>query len=378
MKKHRVKIILCLFFATIGLITLEFVGRARFRSDLKLVFNTDHRLQPVAGEINSDSLRSRREADAFDPAGLNILVLGDSFVYGWNLPAEQAFPQQFEALARAAHPELEIRVANAGWPSSSPYLALRLLKEVGRKYHPDVVLFCLDMTDFQDDIKYKHLIERDRLIYKGLSVAPGLITVLKKTLASRRLQNTGWHEAVFDMPADRFFATSRPLEESRPWLATTQATIDELHRFTRDELGARFVLVVLPRSYQYSDRECPDNWERDDYEPLGPHVKEPFVYFDELRSKVEYPIHSLLETFEQTDVFPTCFEDDPHWNPRGNAIVAQELFNIGVKEGFLPATQTASAADETPATHETPSAPSLDGVETKDALFPASTASSEP
>jgi hypothetical protein len=336
MKKYRVKIILCLFFTAVGLLALEITSRFRYQGDLRLIRDTDHRLVPDGVEINSDSLRSRREATEFDPAGLNILILGDSFVYGWNLPAEQAFPQQFEALIEKAHPELHAKVANAGWPSSSPYLTLRLLKDVGKKYHPDVVFLCLDMTDFQDDIKYKHLVERDTLIYKGVGVFPGLVTFVKKTLSGGRMKDSGWHEAIFDMPVDRFFATSQPLSESRPWLATTQESIDAMHRYVRDELHAKFILMVLPRSYQYSDKECPDNWEKDDYEVLGPYCREPFVYFDEIRHEVDYPIYSLLETFEQTKVFPTCFKDDPHWNIQGNAIVAEQLYNVGMKEGFLP------------------------------------------
>jgi hypothetical protein len=336
LKKYRVKIILCLFFAFLGLLSLEITSRLRYQGVLRLIRNTDHRLTPDGKEINSDSLRSRREAAEFQPADLNIMVLGDSFVYGWELPAEQAFPQQFEKLIAQAHPELKAKVINAGWHSSSPYLSLRLLKDVGRKYHPDIVFLCLDMTDFQDDIKYKHLLQRDTLIYKGVGVFPGLTTFLKKTLAGGRMRDSGWHETIFDMPVDRFFASNHPLSETRPWLATTQAAIDGIDRYARDELKAKFILVVLPRSFQYSDRECPNNWEKEDYEELGPYSREPFVYFDEIRSRVDYPIYSLLETFEKTTVFPTCFNDDPHWNPAGNAIVAQKLYDIGVEEGFLP------------------------------------------
>ena len=33
----------------------------------------------------------------------------------------------------------------------------------------------------------------------------------------------------------------------------------------------------------------------------------------------------LLEDFLSTDVFPTCFRDDPHWNPAGHRVAAEAI-----------------------------------------------------
>ena len=84
-------------------------------------------------------------------------------------------------------------------------------------------------------------------------------------------------------------------------------------------------MYVFPRSFQYSDRECPKNWEADQYEVLGPHCLEPFRFFEELAPEVDYPIHSLLDAFRETVVFPTCFEADPHWNPAGYRVCAEAM-----------------------------------------------------
>jgi hypothetical protein len=37
---------------------------------------------------------------------------------------------------------------------------------------------------------------------------------------------------------------------------------------------------------------------------------------------VDYPIYSILRDFQETDLFPTCFENDPHWNPNGTSVAA--------------------------------------------------------
>jgi hypothetical protein len=34
---------------------------------------------------------------------------------------------------------------------------------------------------------------------------------------------------------------------------------------------------------------------------------------------------SLLETFQQTDIFPTCFDDDPHWNRNGMELASAAI-----------------------------------------------------
>jgi hypothetical protein len=85
-------------------------------------------------------------------------------------------------------------------------------------------------------------------------------------------------------------------------------------------------LFVFPRTYQYSNRESPRNWEASEYEPLGPHSEEPFRYFDELRRRAPYPIHSLLDDFRKTQVFPTAFDHDPHWNVAGAQVAADALY----------------------------------------------------
>jgi hypothetical protein len=105
----------------------------------------------------------------------------------------------------------------------------------------------------------------------------------------------------------------------------------------REDLGSRYVLVVFPRHYQYSDRESPRSWEAAEYEPLGEHVIEPFRYIEEIRDDFDFPVYSLLPDFQSTDVFPTCFENDPHWNPVGARLAAGFIHRRLVRDGHLDA-----------------------------------------
>lgn len=311
---------------SIPIAVVEFVGQKFvIRGGRQYFFrDVDHRMKPNARPgINADGLRSDREADAFREEDTNIIFLGDSFVYGLRLTGEESIPSLVEAMARDTHPGQRINVANFGWISASPLLSLRLLRDIGARYHPDTIILGLDMTDFHDDLKYARLLDRTG-IFRGLSVAPISIWMVRKLLASSDHLD-GLHTGVFGYPGPRFFAMTRPLGSSRPWLEATRRNLDAIHSVAERDLGARFVTFVFPRSFQYSDREHPESWELDEVESLGPHVFEPFAFFDEVRDQLPFPVISLLPDFQSTDVFPTCFHDDSHWNADGAAIAARAI-----------------------------------------------------
>lgn len=299
-----------------------------FRYYREILNDVDHWPEPDEVEFNADGLRDRREAEAFAEEAFNVLILGDSFVYGYRLWPHEAIPQQLERRLREAHPERSINVINFGWISSSPYLSLRRLRAIGSAYAPDLVVLCIDMTDFHDDLKYEAFDRRSGLL-APFGVLPGW-TLLSKEVAAR----LDLHERLFGYPADRFFVVKQPLDESREYLEPFRRNVDGIADFARTDLDAEFLLVVFPRPFQYSDRESPKSWERHLYRPLGPHVLEPFRFIDELRTEVDYSVRSLLPIFEETETFPTTFFDDPHWNLDGNELATTAL--MGLIEERLP------------------------------------------
>ena len=115
----------------------------------------DHRMRPDGDEINSDSIRFRGEAGSIDVDDFNIVFLGDSFTYGLFLEYEDAVPYVTEQQLASRKCDTQVRVVNFGWPSSSPLLSVRLLRDIGHKYHPDLVVYMLDMTDFHNDLDYE-------------------------------------------------------------------------------------------------------------------------------------------------------------------------------------------------------------------------------
>ena len=205
------------------------------------------------------------------------------------------------------------------------------MKDIGKKYKPDVVILAVDMTDFHEDIIFLRLLEK-KGIYRLIGVIPITCLVFSKVIST---VSDSLYKLAFDLPSREFFMTERPLSETLPYFSYIRKSIEDINAFCKTELNAKFILVVLPRSYQYSEKECPNNWEKKEYQILGPYAHEPFKYFESIRTEVDYPIYALLSDFQNTTVFPTCFYDDPHWNESGARIAAEAIYKYCLKDGYF-------------------------------------------
>ncbi len=317
------------------LILLETISRKLFPLQMAFLKDIDHRLAPNGLDINEDGIRSPR-SNYYQTDDLVIIFLGDSYTFGWDVAPGEAFPFQFERIVRERKPELNLKAVNFGWEGSSPLLSNRLLRDIGEKYKPDVVVYCLDLTDFHDDLMYSLYLGKPG-IYRLTRIVPGIFFTFKWVMKSLSVMEPIYdlYQQVFKLPPELFFITNRPLAKTRPFTKELEKNLESIHSFCRDSLKAKFITVVLPRNYQYTDRESPLNWEAKEYRPLGPYVKEPFVYFDSLKTEVDYPLYTLLPDFEHADTFPLCFEDDPHWNPQGHRIAAWGILRICLQVGII-------------------------------------------
>ena len=46
---------------------------------------------------------------------------------------------------------------------------------------------------------------------------------------------------------------------------------------------------------------------------------------DALRTTAAPDADGRVRAFRATDAFPTCFDDDPHWNPAGHRVAAEAI-----------------------------------------------------
>lgn len=331
--RNRKLIALCLS-SLLSWGVFEYAGRRIIERHVARTHNldVDHRMKPnPAGGINADGIRCRDEAHAIRDEDFNIIFLGDSFTFGlWLDDERDAYPAQVERMFRERRHEARVRAINFGWASSSPLLSYRLLRDIGAKYKPDVVVLSLDLTDFSDDIRYRHQIGypvlSPTLYLIHVAGLDGAVSMLYEDFRFRSIIPR--HAVPKDVETPYFFLALQPLEQSRPFVQETEHNIRDIHAYCRDVLHCPFLLVLLPRGFQYSDRESPNDPEAHLYPPLGPYVDAPDAWLADFAARVDFPCHSLLTHFRIAGVFPTCFENDPHWNRDGHRVAAEAIYEI--------------------------------------------------
>jgi hypothetical protein len=142
-------------------------------------------------------------------------------------------------------------------------------------------------------------------------------------------------------PENRYFIYRYPLARTEPYFRDTFSHVEAIAS-SAASVGARFVLVVVPRYHHWSRRECPQNWELGAYRTDEPFQYEYFRFFDEKRSTAAFPVYDLLTAFRQAGEFPLVFPNDPHWNPKGHDFVARTMLEYLSGAALLPSPPTGS------------------------------------
>jgi hypothetical protein len=287
-------------------------------------------------EINSDGIRLQGEASQIREADFVVLMLGDSFTFGEHLSYEDSYPAQLERLLQSRNPTQRIRVVNFGWVSASPLLALRQLKDIGAKYHPDLVIYNLDVTDFHDDLRYArdlaHPVWKPPSLFSfGVQVVAGLTQRwawareirLAFLNAIRFFKKTHCSLSGDGVPDDRFYVVNCPLEFSDPLIRRgVLSNLLALQEHCRRVLRAEFAVAILPRGFQFSTQESQGSWEKHLYRGSQEFAQSPFQFFMQPEIQARLPTLSLLHAFQASSVSPLYFNHDPHWNPSGAKVAA--------------------------------------------------------
>jgi hypothetical protein len=100
---------------------------------------------------NSLGMRGTREYQEKKETAYRILMIGDSFTYGFGVNDDQTFAVLVEKDLRAD--SLSVEVMNAGAPGKGTDYALKYFQTVGRKFHPDLTILMFFCNDFQDNAR---------------------------------------------------------------------------------------------------------------------------------------------------------------------------------------------------------------------------------
>lgn len=203
----------------------------------------------------------------------DVLVVGDSFPFGMYVDEQDTFPMLLGRM-------LNIRVANLGVSSLSPPQYNRML-EVGMRYAPRVVLYCIFANDFHDYPRdsarklrlanRRKRFEGDRALFvESLSWSDRFVRyqkrltnnflsfqLIKRTLLrpGRRISRIEWQQG------DLYFAFAAGYWQNLDWRRDqTKKNLDGLirvvsaaHTFAAEQ-NVRFIAVLLPpKEYAYAE-----------------------------------------------------------------------------------------------------------------------------
>lgn len=302
--------------------------------------------------INSFGFRDREFPLEKTKNVFRILALGDSYVEGYGVRAEESFIKLFEGKlnqnAKAKHYE----VINGGIASYSPILEYLLLSHRALELHPDLVVLVYDVGDLKDDYEYEKTTVVDGQ-GRPLKSAPfdrawaSNATALQRFLirhsrAYLYLDNKlnkfffKWqnrhkkfqNEYTDEVPHDSFIAYREGQydkvkilwQRNRKYLGMIADLLKQNH--------IRLVIVSYPYGFQFN----PEEWAQGRLnQGFKSHTvyPEPTVLQDiaAFAKEKDIPFLDLYQSVKSRYVFPIQYKFDGHLNQNGHRIMAEALYD---------------------------------------------------
>lgn len=220
----------------------------------------EHPLFKVSVEINSKGLRDREHALEKPDDKKRVLILGDSFVWGFGVEADERFSDVVQ------QEQGNLEVINAGVSGWSTDQELIWLEEKGLSYAPDLVILLLYQNDLTDNLQklvnnfyYKpvFILEDDESLRLDGTPCPRASAIL---LAMKNLRN---HSSLVSLIGNLtyrsgldvrrlIFGKSQDKTDSERGIKTTLAILDQV-RSLLESRGIGLILMTYCEGNQCCD-----------------------------------------------------------------------------------------------------------------------------
>ena len=312
-------------------------------------------------QINSRGLREREIEPSKPPGTFRALFLGDSFVEGAQVSAEQTLSRRLEEGLRvgATRPIQTINAGNAGFGTTQELL---FLEQEGRAYSPDLVVLVYFVDNDLSDNGYavaraRRLDTTHRPFFVpdgrgGLELRPpapppadplaGVRPALRQLMLFNLAENVALANEARDQERavggkDRGAYADNPEPAWQEAWTVTEGVLARARDVSR-EMGAKLVVVIAPSYFQVDD----ESWRR---------------YIDQdgqdrRRLAVDAPNRRLRAIADRQglhllDLLPSVrpavqagarlyFPDDGHWTSEGHAFAARQLAEYLRSAGLVP------------------------------------------
>ncbi len=222
---------------------------------------------PVTFSTNSFGTRGP-ELRVPKPKGvLRVLCLGDETTVAAELPVEDAYPAQLQALLTSAIGS-KVEVINAGLPGNCPRIAALHLRHRLLALQPDLVVLHFDMSDVAEDAAVRRFVALDRQGHPTLATHPAtrkacqlrrprlsdeflVVQQAEQQLAKlwdREIPLTG--ESIISRH-QRYLWTADDAPDLEAEIKSAFAPLTTIRELC-DALGARLLVSTTPKPWQVS------------------------------------------------------------------------------------------------------------------------------
>lgn len=291
-------------------------------------------------KLNSDGLRDFEilPKTNFDH---RILILGDSFTWGYGVEMEDTFSQVLENKFKSKGIRLD--VINAGVTSYSPMLEYLYLREKGLQYEPDIVILMFDMSDLQNDHSYQQsaLFENGKLkavnheekinIFRILLAKSKLAQTLNNLLVqvdAKYNKAPKLPKAVGDVQHDRYAITRHEttFEDEKAYWSRSLKYIGLIKELS-EKNNIKFILSTYPYGHQIHPQEWSQGRHNFGFEIGEVYSDRPEKILRIYAEENNIPFVSMFKPFRDSNIFPLFYSYDGHFNEDGHELVADNLYS---------------------------------------------------
>lgn len=303
----------------------------------------------VPFHTNSRGLRDREYPIQRARGTTRIVVLGDSYTWGYRVRDEEVYPEVLESLLE------NVEVLNLGVTAYATEQELLYLKREGLQYHPDIVLLAFCLNDFDEadgKVLRRALAETavpNPVLAKNADPEPsGLFLHLKRWINERSVLY-GWiHDRInTNRTLVKFFVKiglKGPLagiEELdvnilpalkpapvflNPLIELAKSRVLELRDLLAAQ-GIRFIVVLVPSPQSVDAELFGQSIAFTRFEPEDFDLDQSYLLMEDFAKINHIELINPLESFRRShhSLASLYLVRDMHFSPKGHQIFAQEI-----------------------------------------------------
>lgn len=291
-------------------------------------------------QTNSRGLRDRDYLLTKPKNVRRIVVLGDSFTWGWGIGDQEIYTEVLESLLK------NVEVINLGVTAFGTPQEFKYLQQEGMLYGPDIVLLALCLNDIEPRVPMKQ--KAEQTTKRQESQNENIIVELRRYLGS--------HSSLYTFVMGRI-NTSKPLVN---WLVqvglkgdlagyeeldinvrpTLKAYPEELHiafdqtksnllhmkEFLRNR-GVRFIVILIPSLQSVDETAFSHSIAYTKFDPDDFDAEKPYRLLAEFGKENDIEVINPLASFKKThqQKAKLFLNRDMHFNALGHELLAHEV-----------------------------------------------------